>query len=161
MFAKLPILVVVFFLIFGGGRILPFLFFAFALWFVFGFVGQAFRYERRSNVTAEDLSDLRNSVAVDLLDLDDDLRLVINDDAKTHFEAAGAHYTKAADALDRGVRRRDRDRVANTLYRARYELEATSAILDGRAAPDIGTPRPQVKVAVRPSYRRRHACYRW
>jgi hypothetical protein len=131
------------------------------LWLLVGLVGQATRNERGAAVTTDDVTGLRAEVADEILDLDDDLRLVINDEAKNHFEAAGILYTKAADALDRGVRRRDRRAVANTLYRARYELEATAAILAGKPAPDRAQKRSRVAVAVRPSVTRRHACYRW
>jgi hypothetical protein len=63
--------------------------------------------------------------------------------------------------LDRGVRRRERDAVAETLYRARYELEAVSASLDGRtvsASPEPPTRATAVEVATR-SPRRRRAYY--
>jgi hypothetical protein len=163
-FAKFPFLLVIFLLVVGAGRVIPFLFIGFGLWMLLGFVGHTVRYESRPRVTAEELGTIRTDVAVGLLDVDDDVRLPSNTDARSRFAAAGAYYVKASAALDRGVRRRDREAVARTLYRARYELEAASAALDGRTVPEPADSakitRP-VAVATRPSYQRHRSCYRW
>jgi hypothetical protein len=158
---RFPIMLVIFFLIFTGGRIIPFLFVAFGLWFVLGVVRQGALIERRPGVTSAELDDLRTEVAIGLLEVDDDKRLTTNKAARSRFETAGRHYTKASAMLDRGVRRRERDAVAETLYRARYELEAVSASLDGRtvsASPEPPTRTTAVEVATR-SPRRRRAYY--
>ena len=154
-------MLVIFFLIFTGGRIIPFLFVAFGLWFLLGVVRQGALIERRPGVTSAELDDLRTEVAIGLLEVDDDKRLTTNKAARSRFETAGRHYTKASAKLDRGVRRRERDAVAETLYRARYELEAVSASLDGRtvsASPEPPTRATTVEVATR-SPRRRRAYY--
>ncbi len=163
-FIKFPFLIVVFFLLMTGGRILPFVFFAFALWFLLGVVRQSSRFEPSPTITSDELAGLRNDVAVGLLDVDDDMRLKSNPDARTRFEAAGTYYTRASKALDRGVRRRERDAVAGTLYRARYELEATSAALDGRTMPHRPVSPPaegQTMVLTRQPRQRRHSCCGW
>jgi hypothetical protein len=164
-FMKIPFLLVVFFLLMSGESILPFLFVAFALLVVLRAVKQtAYRFEPRPAVSSEALAGLRNDVAVDLLDVDDDMRLKTNADARTRFEAAGTHYTRASKALDRGVPRRDRDAVAGTLYRARYELEATVATLDGRAIPErpsSPSATEQTMVTTRQSRQRRYSCCGW
>ncbi len=160
MLFRFPIMLVIFFLIFTGGRIIPFLFVAFGLWLLLGVVRQGARIERRPGVTSEELDDLRTEVAIGLLEVDDDNRLTTNKAARSRFETAGRHYTKASAMLDRGVRRRERDAVAETLYRARYELEAVSASLDGRTVS--ASPEPTRATAVKvasPSSRRRRAHY--
>ena len=161
MLFRFPIMLVIFFLIFTGGRIIPFLLVAFGLWFLLGVVRQGALIERRPAVTSAELDDLRTEVAIGLLEVDDDKRLTTNKAARSRFETAGRHYTKASAKLDRGVRRRERDAVAETLYRARYELEAVSASLDGRtvsASPEPPTRATSVQVATR-SPRRRRAYY--
>ncbi|MCH7844939.1 MAG: hypothetical protein IH850_03830 [Acidobacteria bacterium] len=158
---RFPIMLVIFFLIFTGGRIIPFVFVAFGLWFLLGVMRQGTRIERRPGVTSDELDDLRTEVAIGLLEVDDDNRLTTNKAARSRLETAGRYYTKASATLDRGVRRRERDAVAETLYRARYELEAVSASLDGRtvsASPGPPTRATAVKVAT-PSSRRRRAYY--
>jgi len=162
---KIPFLLVVFFLLMSGENILPFLFVAFALLVVLRGVKQtAYRFEPRPAVTTEALAGLRNDVAVGLLDVDDDMRLRASPEARARFEAAGSYYTKASKVLDRGVRRRDRDAVASTLYRARYELEATAAALEGRTLPPE-PPRPpargQTMVVQRPTRQHRRSCCGW
>ena len=124
--------------------------------------GQVGRIERRPGVTSEELEDLRTEVAIGLLDVDDDTRLTTNKAARSRFETAGRHYTRASAMLDRGVRRRERDVVAEALFRARYELEAVSASLDGRTvsvAPEPRTGPTAVKVVTRSSRRPRRAHY--
>ena len=163
-FIKFPFLLVVLFLLMTGGRILPFVFIAFALWFLLGLVRQSRRFEPSATITSDDLAGLRNDVAVGLLDVDDDMRLKTNADARTRFEAAGTHYTRASNALDRGVPRRDRGAVAGTLYRARYELEATVATLDGRAIPERPSSPSATEhtvVITRQSRQRRYSCCGW
>jgi hypothetical protein len=166
-FIRFPFLLVMFFFLMIGGRILPFLFVAFGLWFVLGVVRQGYRYEARPTVGSDELASLRTDVAIGLLEVDDDARLKTNPNARSRFEAAGTYYTKASKALDRGVRRRDRDAVAGTLYRARYELEATAAALDGRTLPEEPESPPGRRVLVatrqqrRPSRQRRHSHCGW
>lgn len=162
-FIKFPFLLIVMFVLFTGGKIIPFLFVAFGLWVVLGVVRQGYRHETSPTVTAEELDELRNDVAVGLLEADDDRRLKTNRVARSRFEAAGELYTRASRAMDRGVRRRDRDTVAETLYRARYELEATAAALEGRPLPEEPATRQRprrVAVATRPMPRpyRRSYC---
>lgn len=153
---KFPFLLVVMFVLFTGGKIIPFLLVAFGLWFVLGVVRQGYRYEPSPTVTADELANLRTDVAVGLLEVDDDVRLKTNPNARSRFEAAGTYYTKASRALDRGLRRRDRDAVAGTLYRARYELEATAAALEGRTLPEEPDSAPgQVMVVSRRDQQRR------
>ncbi len=154
-------MLVIFFLIFTGGRIIPFVLVALGLWFLLGVMRQGARIERRPGVTSAELDDLRTEVAIGLLQVDDDNRLPTNKAARSRLEAAGRHYTNASALLDRGVRRRERDTVAETLYRARYELEAVSASLDGRtvsASTEPPTRATAVEVATR-SPRRRRAYY--
>ena len=103
------------FVLFTGGKIIPFLFIAFGLLFVLGVARRGYRYEARPTVGSDELANLRTDVAVGLLEVDDDVRLRTNPNARSRFEAAGTYYTKASKALDRGVRRRDRDAVARTL----------------------------------------------
>jgi hypothetical protein len=166
-FLRFPFLLMVMFLLMTGGRILPFLFIAFGLLFVLGAVRRGYRYEPRPTVSSDDLANLRTDVAVGLLEVDDDLGLKTNPNARSRFEAAGTYYTKASKALDRGVRRRDRDAVARTLYRARYELEATSAALDGRTLPEEPESPSGQRVLVatrqqrRPSRQRHHSHCGW
>jgi hypothetical protein len=158
---RFPFLLVIFLLIIGAGKIIPFLLIGFFLLFALGTMSRTVRYQPRPGVSAEDLDDLRSDVALSLLEIDDDSRLVTNDEARSRFEVAGAHYTKASTRLDRGVPRRDREAVARSLQRARYELEAASAAMDGREIPVEPTPTPTrqataVAVQARPrSYRRR------
>ena len=155
-FIKFPFLLMVMFFLMTGGKIIPFLLVAFGLWFVLGMVRQGYRNEARPTVGSDDLASLRTDVAVSLLEVDDDVRLKTNPNARSRFEAAGIYYAKASKALDRGVRRRDRDAVAGTLYRARYELEATAAALDGRTLPEEPESAPgRIKVATRPDQQRR------
>jgi hypothetical protein len=163
-FLKFPFLVVVILVMATGGRILPFFFFALGLLFVLGVVRRGYRYEARPTVGSDELASLRTDVAVGLLEVDDDVRLKTNPNARSRFEAAGTYYTKASKALDRGVRRRDRDAVARTLHRARYELEATAAALDGRDLPEPPPSRSssgRVMVATRPSRQRRRSHCGW
>jgi hypothetical protein len=166
-FIRFPFLLLMFFFLMIGGRILPFLFIAFGLWFVLGVVRQGYRYEARPTVGSDELANLRTDVAIGLLEVDDDARLKTNPNARSRFEAAGIYYTKASKALDRGVRRRDRDAVAGTLHRARYELEATAAALDGRTLPEETESPTGRRVLVasrqqrRPSRQRRHSHCGW
>jgi hypothetical protein len=166
-FIRFPFLLLMFFFLMIGGRILPFLFIAFGLWFVLGVVRQGYRYEARPTVGSDELANLRTDVAIGLLEVDDDARLKTNPNARSRFEAAGIYYAKASKALDRGVRRRDRDAVAGTLHRARYELEATAAALDGRTLPEEPESPTGRRVLVasrqqrRPSRQRRHSHCGW
>ena len=168
---RFPFLLVVFFLLWSSVKIAPFLLLVVAAWFLLGVVArQGYRFEPAPTVSEEQLAELRNDVAIGLLDVDDDMRLKTNSDARSRFEAAGRYYTRASRTLDRGVRRRDRDAVARTLYRARYELEATAAALEGRTLPEepVSPPsRQQVMVAAprsrerRRSRQRRHSYCGW
>ena len=74
-FIRFPFLLVMFFFLMIGGRILPFLFIAFGLWFVLGVVRQGYRYEARPTVGSDELANLRTDVAIGLLEVDDDARL--------------------------------------------------------------------------------------
>ena len=158
-FPKFPIMLLLFLVLFTGGKVIPFLFVAFGVMMLLGAVSQARRYEPRPTVGTDELDDLRTDVAVTLLDLDNDDRVKSNPDARTRLRTASSYYTKASAAVDRGVPRRDRDNVARALHRARYELEAASAELDGRAAPeppDTLRSSQRVAVATRPEVRRRY-----
>lgn len=158
---RFPFLLVIFLFIIGAGQLIPFLLIGFFLLFALGTMSRTVRYQPTPGVSAEDLDDLRSDVALSLLEIDDDSRLVTNDEARSRFEVAGAHYTKASARLDRGVARRDRDAVARSLQRARYELEAASAAMDGREIPVEPTPTPTrqaTMVQVRPTHYRRRRC---
>ena len=164
-FVKFPLILFLFLVLFTDGTAIPFVFVAFGILFLLGVARQMPRYEPRPSVSTDELDDLRTDVAISLLEADDDERLNTNTDARSRVRAASGLYTKASTALDRGVRRRDRGAVAKTLYRARYELEAASAELEGRSPPeppDARPPKQQVAVATRPSSRRRqyrrHIC---
>jgi hypothetical protein len=163
-FIKFPFLLIVMFVLFTGGKIIPFLFVALGLWFVLGVVRHGYRPQPYPGITEEDLAGLRNDVAVGLLEVDDDVRLKGNREARSRFEAAGAYYATASQLLDRGVRRRDRDAVALTLSRAQYELEATAAALEGRPIPEEPAPprtTRRIQRAPRRSHHRRHNYCGW
>lgn len=158
-FFKFPVMLVLFLVLFTGGKVLPFLFVAFGLFMLLRVAGQISRYEPQPTVSVDQLGDLRTDVAMTLLDLDNDNRVKTNPDVRSRVRAASRYYAQASAEVDRGVRRRDRDGVARTLQRARYELEAASAELDGRALPEppqVPRSREAVAVATRPSSRRRH-----
>lgn len=135
-FFKFPLMLFLFAVLFTGGKIIPFLFIAFGLMVLLRVATQPRVYERRPSISAEQLDELRSDVAITLLELDNDDRIATNPDLRTRLRTAGRYYTKASTALDRGVSRRDRDEVARSLYRARYELEAAAAEREGRAAPE-------------------------
>ena len=148
-FFKFPLMLVLFLVLFSGGRVLPFLLVALGLLMLLRVAGQLSRYEPQPTVSVDELDDLRTDVAVTLLDLDNDDRVKTKPDVRTRIRTASRYYTKASTAVDRGVRRRDRDDVARGLQRARYELEAASAELDGRVAPEPpDTLRTSQRVAV-------------
>ncbi len=157
---RFPFLLIVFLLIVGAGKVIPFLLIGLLVWFLLGTMVRTARFEPRPTVSESDLDELRADVAIALLELDDDSRLITNDEARSRFETAGAHYTAASARLDRGVGRRDRDALAKELYRARYELEAASAALDGReipVEPQLPT-RTATMIEVRPRSYRRMRC---
>jgi hypothetical protein len=163
-FTRFPIMMVLFFLLFAGGKILPFLFIAFGLWFALSVARHAYRFEPAPTVTPQQLTDLRTDVAASLLNVDDVVRQSANREARSRFEAAGRYYAAASAAIDRGVRRRDRDAVARDLYAARYELEATAAALEGRPMPEPPEAHhktAKVMVAPRPNHRRCHSYCGW
>lgn len=135
-FFKLPLMLFLFAVLFTGGKIIPFLFICFGVMILLRVATQPRYREARSSISADQLDDLRSDVAISLLELDNDERISSNPDLRTRLRTAGKHYTKASGALDRGVTRRDREGVARSLYRARYELEAAAAERDGGAAPD-------------------------
>ncbi len=159
---RFPVLLILFFLIFTGGKVIPFLLIGFGLWFALAVVRQGYRFEPTPTIGSDELANLRTDVAASLLQVDDDVRMRGNREAKARYEAAGAYYTEASKVLDRGVRRRERDAVARTLYRARYELEATAAALDGRTLP--AEPEPPARQRTQPRrahHRRRHNYCGW
>ena len=158
-FFKFPLMLVLFLVLFSGGRVLPFLLVALGLFMMLRIAGQMSRYEPQPTVSVDQLGDLRTDVAVTLLDLDNDDRVKTNPDIRSRVRTASSYYAQASAAVDRGVRRRDRDDVARALHRASYELEAASAELDGRSAPDppdeLRTSQ-RVAVASRPQARRHY-----
>jgi len=158
-FFKFPIMLVLFLVLFSGGRVLPFLFVALGLFMLLRIAGQISRYEPQPSVSVDQLGELRTDVAVNLLDLDNDDRVKTNPDVRARVRTASRYYAQASAAVDRGVRRRDREDVARALHRAGYELDAASAELDGRAAPeppDELRTSQRVTVATRPQVRRHY-----
>ena len=158
-FFKFPIMLVLFLVLFSGGRVLPFLFVALGLFMLLRIAGQISRYEPQRSVSVDQLGELRTDVAVNLLDLDNDDRVKTNPDVRARVRTASRYYAQASAAVDRGVRRRDREDVARALHRAGYELDAASAELDGRAAPeppDELRTSQRVTVATRPQVRRHY-----
>ena len=163
-FVKFPFLLMLLAILFTGGRIVPFILIGFGIWILLGVMSQVGRYEPKPTVTTDELDELRNDVAVSLLYLDNDDRVKSNPDVRTRIRTASRYYARASAAVDRGVSRRDRNDVARALYRARYELEAASAELEGQAAPeppDELRTGQRVAVATRPQVRRYRVGCRW
>lgn len=143
----------------AGAWLLLLLALAAGLWWVAGGVARQSAGGRTMSPSAAEVADLRGRVANQLLDLEDRVRFA---DAPTRerFRRAGSLYIRASDDLDHGRGRRARDGAHADLRRARYELEATGALLEGRPPPRRTKPLQLVWLGPRPQWRRA-SCARW
>lgn len=75
---------------------------------------------------------LRDDVANQILDLEDRVLFAPSDDALTLFRQATARYAAVAETVDLTVRPRQASESHRQLRRARWELEQSQAVIEGR-----------------------------
>ena len=77
-----------------------------------------------------------------ILELADQVSVSGSQEAKDHFQEANATYSRATDEVERAMGLPELEALADRLDRARWHLEATRALMEGRPLPAEPQERP-------------------
>jgi hypothetical protein len=131
----------------GGGG---WFFLLFILLIVGGIGFMLWRNSRRVEAVAEgrvdeaqdELKGQLDVIANEILDLSDRVTVAENDEALAHFRAAGDTFSEVTDAAETATALADLEALSDRLDRARWQLEAAEALIEGREVPPEPEDRP-------------------
>ncbi len=130
----------------GGGW-----FFLLFILFIVGGIGfMLWRNSRRDEAVAEgrvdeaqdELKGQLDVIANEILDLSDRVTVAENDEALAHFRAASDTFSEVTDAAETATALADLEALSDRLDRARWQLEAAEALIEGREVPPEPEDRP-------------------
>jgi len=132
----------------GGGGGGFFLVFILAIVGVVGFM--LWRNSRRDKEVIEgrldeaqaELKGQLDIIANEILDLSDRVTVAENDEALAHYRAANDTYTEVSEASEVAGTLTDLEALSDRLDRARWQLEAAEALVEGRDVPPEPEDRP-------------------
>ncbi|MDF1595290.1 MAG: hypothetical protein P1T08_04210 [Acidimicrobiia bacterium] len=131
----------------GGGG---WFFLMFILLIVGGIGFMLWRNSRRDEAVAEgrvdeaqdELKGQLDVIANEILDLSDRVTVAENEVALAHFRAASDTFSEVTDAAETATALADLEALSDRLDRARWQLEAAEALIEGREVPPEPEDRP-------------------
>jgi hypothetical protein len=119
-----------------------------ALWVLLSRRSDAKRSAGRMEKVKELAKQKLDDVANDILEMEDEVTVSENAEAKGHYQRASAMYTKAMEDNDRAGTLKEMLDVSEELDLAIWELDCAEALLDGKAKPPKpGPPKAEPGVA--------------